>query len=305
MYASLAHSHPHLWSLIYHSTARRLDLRALLSPFVRRGIARVTREFRPDVIVSVLPVINGLLVGAASTVGARVEVVLTDWYGVHPFWQARGVDYYTAPTESARDEMISFGAPPDSVDVVGIPVRREFTDPVPRRGTNQRCIILAMVGAEGSPQSLRVLAHLAEADLPADLVVVCGRNARLRRQIQRLPARMQVTALGYVENVAELMRSADVLLTKAGGVTLAEAFCCGVPVVIHDVLPGQETGNLEYVLRHSAVLFASRPPALREVITGLLNDPASRAQLAERGTRLARPHASREIAERICARTTG
>ena len=60
---------------------------------------------------------------------------------------------------------------------------------------------------------------------------------------------MPLHALGFVDNVAELMRAADMLVTKAGGLTLAEAFCCGVPVVVHDVLPGQEAGNLEYVLQ--------------------------------------------------------
>jgi processive 1,2-diacylglycerol beta-glucosyltransferase len=159
-----------------------------------------------------------------------------------------------------------------------------------------------MVGAEGSPRALANIAGLAQLDLAAQLLVICGRNEALRRHVAQLPARMPVRALGFVDNVAELMRAADLLLTKAGGVTLAEAFCCGVPVVVHDVLPGQEAGNLEYVLGEEAVLFAPDPDVLARIARDLVHDPHRRAALAERGARLARPSASREIARGLLER---
>jgi processive 1,2-diacylglycerol beta-glucosyltransferase len=105
-----------------------------------------------------------------------------------------------------------------------------------------------------------------------------------------------------VDNVAELMRTCDVLVTKAGGLTLAEAFCCGVPVVIQDVLPGQEAGNLAYVLEQGAAAYAADPPSLARLIAELRADPAKRAELAACGARLARPAAARQIAANILAR---
>jgi processive 1,2-diacylglycerol beta-glucosyltransferase len=102
--------------------------------------------------------------------------------------------------------------------------------------------------------------------------------------------------------VAELMRSADVLVTKAGGLTLAEAFCSGVPVVVHDLLPGQEAGNLAFTLRHQAVEYAPRPRQLVETVLALQADPARRTALAARGCGLARPHAAESIARGILQR---
>jgi processive 1,2-diacylglycerol beta-glucosyltransferase len=93
-----------------------------------------------------------------------------------------------------------------------------------------------------------------------------------------------------------------VLVSKAGGLTLAEAFCSRAPVVIHDVLAGQETGNLEYVLQHEAVAYACEPAALVRIVAELLDNTAARARLAECGARLARPDAARDIATRILAR---
>jgi len=299
LYASLARQHPLLWSLLYSTTSRQLNPSWIMGPFLRRGLRHRLRRERPDVVVSALPVVNGLLAGAAARVGARLEVVLTDWHSVHPFWQAHGVDHYTTPTESARADCIRFGAPPESIDVVGIPIRREFAAPRPPTRRRDRFTILSMVGAEGSPRALRNIAALASSDLDGRLIVVCGRNDELRQQVERLSARMPLRALGFVEDIATLMRSVDVLVTKAGGLTLAEAFCCGVPVVIHDVLAGQEAGNLEYVLAHGAVEYALTPAMLVRTIRELASDPARRARLVQRGSALARPDAARQIAANV------
>jgi UDP-N-acetylglucosamine:LPS N-acetylglucosamine transferase len=279
---------------------------------LRDGFRDLMRDARPDLVISVLPVINGLLAEATKPIGARLEVVLTDWHSVHPFWQGAGVDHYTAPTESARNDCIGFGVPPADVDVVGIPVRREFTAPRPQTERAARLhalnldptrfTVLAMVGAEGSPRALRNLERLATLDLDAQVIVVCGHNDELRRRVERLPARVPIRALGFVEDVANLMSAADVLVTKAGGVTLAEAFCRAVPVVIHDVLPGQESGNLEYVMRCQAVVYASTQEALGRVVSELKEDPNRRSALAARGAALARPGAGREIAGNLLRR---
>jgi UDP-N-acetylglucosamine:LPS N-acetylglucosamine transferase len=310
-YARLARAHPRLWSMVYHGSTS-FNPQWVLGPFLKGGFAREIAEFGPDVVVSVLPAINGLLARAANYAGARLEVVLTDWHSVHRFWVARGVSHYSASTESARQDCIRFGAPPASVEVVGIPVRSEFAGSIDRHAARPRLralgldsekfTILAMVGAEGSPKALANIAQLAQLNLDAQLLVISGRNEALRRRVEQLPARMPLRALGFVDNVAELMCAADLLLTKAGGVTLAEAFCCGVPVVVHDVLPGQEAGNLEYVLGQEAVLFAPDPETLARIAQELVHDPSRRAALAERGARLARPKASRDIVRGLLER---
>jgi processive 1,2-diacylglycerol beta-glucosyltransferase len=251
--------------------------------------------------------VNGVLAEAASRVGAGVEVVLTDWHAVHHSWVARGVQHYTASTESARQDCIRFGAALDAIDVVGIPVRRNFAlgtarelvraERLAQLGLDpKRFTILAMVGAEGSPRAVRNIAHVARLDLDAQLLVICGRNEKLRAHLERLPARMPVRAVGFVDYVADAMRAADVLVTKAGGLTLAEAFSCDVPVVIHDVVPGQESGNLEYVVAQHAVEYAPSAQALGRVVTDLFSQPSRRASLAESGARLSRPDAATRIA---------
>jgi UDP-N-acetylglucosamine:LPS N-acetylglucosamine transferase len=298
-YAELARHHPRLWSLVYDLSSRGLDPKHALGPFLRAGLRHILRAEQPHVVVSVLPVVNGLL----AELYQRTEVVLTDWHSVHRFWVAPGVAHYTVPTQPARADCVRFGAPADAVDVVGIPLRRAFStaprDPPPR---HERFTVLMMVGAEGSPRALSNLRALAQLELDAQVVVICGHNEELRRQVQALPARLQVQALGFVDNVAERMRAADVLVTKAGGLTLAEAFSCAVPVVVYDVLPGQEAGNLEYALSQGAVVHSTTPRQLARVVRELYAHPRRRAALAERGRSLARPDAAAHIAASVLRR---
>lgn len=302
IYAELARNHPHLWWLVYRAAVRQLNPSWIIGAFTRSGLVRIIEGEHPDVVISVLPAVNDLLAHACRTVGAHLEVVLTDWHSVHPYWVARGVEHYTAPTQSARDDCVANGAQPEAIDVEGIPVRREFAQNGDTPEPTDRFTILAMMGAEGSPRAVRNIAALASSRLDAQLIVVCGRSEELRQHIERLPALMPMQVLGFVNNIASLMRSADVLVTKAGGVTLAEAFCCQVPVVIHDVLPGQEAGNLEYVLGRGAVAYAPSPPKLVDILRELRVDSGRRALLAECGARLARPLAAKRIAANVVQR---
>ncbi len=179
-YARLARGHPRLWSMVYHRSTS-LNPQWVLGPFLKSGFEREIAEVGPDVVVSVLPAINGLLAQAANYTGARLEVVLTDWHSVHRFWVARGVSHYSVPTESARQDCIRFGAPPDSIEVAGIPVRSEFAGSIDRHAARARLrargldsekfTILAMVGAEGSPRALANIARLAQLDLDAQMLV--------------------------------------------------------------------------------------------------------------------------------------
>ena len=264
IYARMARSHPRLWSLVYYGSgsSRRLKPNWVVGPFLNRGLTDLLHAERPDVVIGVLPAINEVLVESTRSVGARLEVVLTDWHDVHPFWCAPGVDHYTAPTHSARSDCLRFGAPPEAVDVVGIPVRREFA----MSGTASRAehlsaigldparfTILAMVGAEGSPHAMANLAALARSDLDAQLVVVCGRSRSLRPRIEPCRPACRCAPSALSRPLAELMRSLRPARHQGGWPDTGRSVLLRMPVVVHDVLPGQEAGNLEYVLQHGAV----------------------------------------------------
>ncbi len=229
---------------------------------------------------------------------------MTDFCGLHRSWRGHGVDRYTVATDCARLDLVRYGVSPAAVDVVGFPVRPQFVDPPARAEARawlssiagldpDRFTVVVMVGAEGSPAALATVQALARLDVDAQVVVACGHDARLRQRVAQLPRTVELRALGFVTEAALLMRSADVLVSKAGGASLAEAFCCQSAVVVADVLPGQEAGNLAYVLQRAAVAHADGPEATAALVASLARSPARRAELAGRAAQLARPHAAR------------
>lgn len=318
LYATMTRSHPRLWRFVFNVTNRppkRGRFELLGESIGGPRLARALAERRPDVVISVLPGVNGFIARSLARHGSPspVEVVVTDWADIHLGWLSARVSHYNVPTEAAAETCRAAGIPASSVSVVGFPVRRQFAQARPsdagRRAARERLglpigrfIVLAMVGTEGSAGALAHLAALGWADLDAEIVVVCGRNERLRRRVAALGHPGHVRALGFVEGIADLMTASDLLVTKPGGVTLAEAFCCGVPVLAFDPLPGQEERNARYVVSKGAAMLATGPNGLVELATDLRRSPTRRASLAASGTALARPSAATDTALAIISR---
>jgi processive 1,2-diacylglycerol beta-glucosyltransferase len=132
---------------------------------------------------------------------------------------------------------------------------------------------------------------------PFSLQVVAGRNEPFRAALerQRSSFRHKLTVLGYVDNMPERMLSAEVLVTKPGGMTSAEALALGVPMVLLPPLPGQELYNRDFLVGAGAAL-AAEDGGLCNLVTRLLTDPSRVAALRRRMAPLAHPRAADEIA---------
>jgi UDP-N-acetylglucosamine:LPS N-acetylglucosamine transferase len=249
-------------------------------------------------------------------VPANVEVVITDWADVHLGWASTFTAQYTVPTENAAQTLTSVGIRAASVDVNGFLVREQFDGLAPGRAATvaarqrlglpmDRFLILLMVGAEGSPAALAHLEALARTPLDADILVVCGRNRPLFRRVKRLSGVNPIRPLAFVENIADLMIASDLLVTKTGGVTLAEGFSAGLPVIGFDPLPGQEEGNARYIVAAGAAELAASPAHLVYIATELRWRPDRLAAIAAQGRMLSTPRAAHVTAEKIVQRITG
>src|SRR6185437_2931371 len=129
--------------------------------------------------------------------------------------------------------------------------------------------------------------------------VICGRNRSLRRRVARLAGRAgdgRLTAHGFVGNMADWLRCADVVVGKAGPGTIAEAPCCGAPLVLTSYVPGQEKGNAEFITGAGAGVYAPRPRQLAAEIGRLRRDPTALAAMRDASVRVGRPGAASDIA---------
>ena len=144
-----------------------------------------------------------------------------------------------------------------------------------------------------------VVRAISDKKLAANLVVVSGRNQQLRQHLQSLEWNVPVKVYGFVREMPAFMRASDVLITKAGPGTISEAFIAGLPLILYHRLPGQETGNVDYVVDNGAGIWAPEPQKIAGVLETWLNDPVILKRFADASAHLARPQAARQIARRL------
>jgi 1,2-diacylglycerol 3-beta-galactosyltransferase len=254
---------PPIYGALYHATNGRRRFRSVIrfcEPLYRARLRDLFTSYRPDVIVSVHPLLNHAALRARADAGmldVPVITVVTDLGRVHEGWLTPEVDAVVVPAREVYQRAKDRGVPVERIYHLGHPVHPKFEDVSDTKAQlrvqlglpAEKTIALLMAGGEGGGKLLPTTLALAKSKLPLHLVVVTGRNKALRKKLNELARSLPtpMTVLGYCENVPELMRAADLLVTKAGPGTIAEASLAEVPVVVYDFIPGQEYGNLKYV----------------------------------------------------------
>lgn len=293
---------PLLWRLAYAATdnpaARAGDalLTYLLAPSLRGSLATLL----PDLVLTTVPVVGPALASARAHNGHRAPwlTMLTDLGHAHATWFAPRVAQYLAPSGETYVQCRARGVAAERVCYTGLPVRPAFLarwpDPASARARlgrpAERVTALVLGGAAGAGPTLRLVQMLAHLAPDVQQVVVCGHNDRLRRSLAalRLPS---VVVLGYVSDVARLMAAADLIVTKAGASTTAEALVMGRPLVISSALPGQEEANACHLARHHAAAVALGAEPAARAVARLAASAEERAAIVARARLLAVLHA--------------
>jgi 1,2-diacylglycerol 3-beta-galactosyltransferase len=309
-----------LWGGLYYSTNSRSAV-ALLERTVLRSVTSAVTEaidhLDPECVVSFHPLLNHISVRAVRSRARRIPVitVITDLVDIHVAWECRDVDAVVVPSPGGLDHCRRAGIPASRCHDFGLAVDRRFTElPGDAAGIaairerlglrTDSFVVLVCGGADGSGGLVKHARAIAAGSLDLDVVVICGRNERARTSLAGLVtgAGRPVRVLGYVENMPEWMRASDVVVSKAGPGTIAEALCCGLPLLLVWYLPGQERGNVEWVVDIGAGRYVPRDEQLVDAVAELA-EPGSAALAAMRTAvkAAARPDATRRIAELIAS----
>jgi 1,2-diacylglycerol 3-beta-galactosyltransferase len=239
-----------------------------------------------------------------------VITVITDLGKVHESWLVPNADAVVVPAREVYQRALSRLVPQERVHLLGHPIHPKFDDVAGSKedlreqlglpkGTP---IVMLMAGGEGGGKLLTTARVLAKASLPIELVVVCGRNEpleeKLREMAPSLPTKMHV--LGFTDKIPEYFRAVDLLVTKAGPGTLAEANAAQLPVVVYDYVPGQERGNVDFVRRNDlgSVALGSASSVVGAV-RSLINHPERLAAIRLNQEQVAPVRSSRRIAALI------
>ena len=303
----------HLWKWMWKSTAgqRRTNLLLTLAyPYVWSRVRGLFQRPEPDAILSVHPVFQHIPLRMARKLGWRAPFisVVTDPVSVHPVWLYSRVDLCLVATEEARRLALRAGIPARHIRVTGMPVSLKFTREVHDKLTLRsrlgleadRPAVLLVGGGEGMGPMFNIARAVARTRPPAQLCIVAGRNEGLRCRLEAVSWEIPTRVFGFVTNMPEVMGACDLIITKAGPGTIAEALIMGLPLIISSFIPGQEEGNVRWVVEKGVGVLAKRPSTIAATVRRWLErDAGLLAQMSARARSLSHPQAALDIARAI------
>ena len=260
--------------------------KVFIYPFMISKLVPFIVERRPDVVLSTYALCNRIVLDALEELNMADQVfkvmVVLDLFDVHRSWAEPRADLTVVATAEAKRIVVNCGVPPSRVKLLGFPVKPRFQDAIrpdevrEELGLEKDCFTsLIMGGAEGMGDIYQIVKDLSESNLKAQTLVIAGRNAKLRSELQDLQERSDapIRVFGYTDKVPELMSISDVVITKAGPTTLMEAMTKELPVIITDAPARQEFHNIDYVKQKGFGYTLEKEEELLPLLRRLIDSP--------------------------------
>lgn len=313
-YDKIVRTVPELYKLGYEVSDTRVASGIVsnsLTLMLFNAMRELIHQKQPDVIVCTYTFYQESLaaVFAIEKIHIPVLTVVTDLATVNRLWFHPVADVCVVPTQTVYNLAIEAGLPAEKVKIIGIPVHPELG-----KGNLERTALreslrwrddLFTVLAIGSKRvehlydALHVLNH---SGFPLQLIVAAGGDQAFYERCLETEWHVETRVYHFVTEMGTFMRAADCVLGKAGGLTVSEALACGLPLILVDVIPGQETGNAEHVISGNAGVLAHNPTEVLEAMSHWLeNGQRHYQQQAHNALQLGNSRAAFETTELIWA----
>lgn len=272
------------------------------------ALRKILKKIAPDIVVCTHPFPEGAinLYKKYNRMTAPLVAVLTD-YSLHQIWLYPRVDKYFVAIELMKQEMIKRGYSERLCVAAGIPVAGGLEKLPDKKILRQKykiaaseCVLLLMGGGLGLGDISSTLDELEQLETKLTLIVIAGHNDKLKQAAAKFAARShhKLLVFGYTDKARELMKTADLLITKPGALTISEAFTLGVPLLLHDPIPGPETENAIYATKRGAAVWLHPGEKLKNAVVELLAGDRLKA-MQKNALSCARPQAANDIAASI------
>ena len=271
------------------------------------GIYRLILEKKYDAVLCTHPFSALILTDILKKHKLNIiTAFLATDYTCSPTVEQSSLDLYFIPDRSLSEEFVSFGIPRERIVASGIPIRRMFFQNTEKKQAKRACGIpenhkhlLMMCGSMGAGPMTKVARALSEQlSADQDLTVVCGTNKKLFEQLsEQYTPNANIHILGFVDDMSLLMDSADLYITKPGGISVTEATVKALPMVFIDAVAGCEEHNLRFYLSVDGAVTAKEPHQLASLCTELLTNDDKRLHMSENLRSLNSHDAATEIYE--------
>jgi 1,2-diacylglycerol 3-beta-galactosyltransferase len=323
-YRFLANDAPWLWKLLWEITDKPDATKPVMRAAYRWAKRRVTQFiylYDPDLIISVHPLLQEVPLRILARMKRHIPfvTVITDLLSIHPTWFQKGAARCFVPNDTVYHMALESGLQPEQVRMCGFPVRPVFAQEsrpkeVVRRELGLRVdlpLALLVGGGEGIGKVAEI-ARAVAARLASDgagrgepagqLVIICGRNRKLREELESDTWPVPTVVQGFVHNMPDWMAASDCIVTKAGPNTISEALTLGLPILLTGFIAGQEEGNIPYVVSNEVGLYCEDPEGAARIVSRWFGpERATLESMAQKAHQMSRPQAIFQVVEEIAA----
>jgi 1,2-diacylglycerol 3-beta-galactosyltransferase len=298
---------PELWGVGFHISDGRPQARIVTStfwPYVHRAAQRLVKEHPSDLMVSVHPLGTSFFLKALGPNRQPFVTVVTDMVSTHALWYDQRADLTLVPTEMAFQRALEYHMSPEKVQVVGQPVSQRISqagmtkkDLRKKLGWNtKKPAVLLVGGGEGMGPLKETAIAIDESGLDVSLVIIAGRNTKLKSELESREWDNPVHIYGFTSDMPDFLHASDVLVSKAGPGTIAEALIASLPIILYAKLPGQEDGNVRFVESVGAGVWAPDSLQVVRTLTRWICRPTEMKKAVQNCQDAAVPDASNRIA---------
>lgn len=273
------------------------------------AMPEILSRYRPDVVAATHPLHQEPLLASIADSGSQIRTatIVTDLTRVHRLWYNPGIDLCLVPTEEARELAIKRDMPPEKLVVTGLPVDPAFgscdvdrTTCLQTMGLEPERMTLLVVGSRRVLDLEHYATELNHAHLPVQLILIAGGDSEMYDALQAIQWQIPVAHFNYVEEMPEFMTLADAIISKAGGLIVAESLAAGLPLLIVPSTPEHEAGNADYVVVNGAGERVEKPTMLRRTVERwLANERETWKVRAANARRIGRPEAAYTTARHL------
>lgn len=273
----------------------------------------------PHIIISVHPLTQHFFARFLKELNLAdqiplVTVVTDPCYGFWKGWACNDVSLYLVANEHARQQLIDYGVRPEKIKISGMPVHPKFhevdekTAQEVRRafGLNpDKFTVFVNAGWIGGGNIPQIFRELVRGDLDVQAIFLAGKNEDLRKEAEELAkeARFPVKVIGYSDEIEKLMQSANVMISKLGGLTTFEALACRLPIIADATTPPmpQEAGTVNLIREKGAGILLEKASDIVPILQALLADSEKYNRMKAATVMLTIPNSTQKIIEEIAA----
>ncbi|MEL7642777.1 MAG: glycosyltransferase [bacterium] len=310
-YDKIVRNLPELYRVGYERSDARLLIPVLenaLTVLLFDVMRDILKQFQPDAVITTYPLYQAPFVAVRTLHRYQVPIytVVTDLVSVHRIWFHPQIDRYFVPTEDVAELAQNNRVSPGRIEISGIPVSPLFStlsaDKEALRnelGWQQGKTTFLAVGSRRVEQLEATLNALNHSGHDIQLVCVAGKDRALYKQLMATDWHKPAYIYEFVSDMPKLMLASDCLISKAGGLIVSESLAAGLPILLIDIIPGQETGNAEYVVHHGAGEIALDTVTIFETVFHWLNEDGKiLRECTQKARNLGKPGAAFTIAEK-------